>query len=85
MKEVEFEDIALEQFLKWEKKDSKIFTKIVKLIDECRQSPFKGIGKPEALKHNLKGYWSRRITKEHRLVYQVTQNTILIISCKFHY
>lgn len=85
MKEVEFEDIALEQFLKWEKKDKKIFTKIVKLIDDCRRYPFKGIGKPEPLKHQLKGCWSRRITKEHRLVYQVTKNTILIISCKFHY
>ena len=85
MKEVEFEDIALQQFYDWERNDKKVFAKIVKLIDECRQTPFEGTGKPEALKHNLKGCWSRRITKEHRLVYQVTKDKIIIISCKFHY
>ena len=85
MKEVEFEDIALEQFYDLEKNNKKVFTKIVKLIDECRNTPFEGTGKPEALKHNLKGCWSRRITKEHRLVYQVTKDKIIIISCKFHY
>ncbi len=85
MKEVEFEKDALKEFLEWEKKDKKIFLKIVSLIDECRKDPFTGLGKPEPLKHGLAGYWSRRINKEHGLVYQVTQNTIIIISCKFHY
>ena len=85
MKDVEFEDDALKQFLDWEKNDKKIFSKIVKLIDECRHDPFKGTGKPEPLKHKLKGFWSRRITNEHRLVYQVTKNSIIIISCRFHY
>jgi toxin YoeB len=83
MRTVAFEEIALEQFYEWEKTDIKTFTKIVKLIAECRDTPFSGIGKPEALKYNLKGLWSRRITKEHRLVYQVTINNI--ISCNFHY
>jgi toxin YoeB len=85
MKTVEFEDIALEQFYEWEKNNKKTFSKILKLLDDCRQTPFEGIGKPEALKHNLKGFWSRRINKEHRLVYQVTETSIIIISCKFHY
>ncbi len=85
MRDVEFENDALEDFLDWEKTDKKIFSKIVKLIDECRNDPFKGTGKPEPLKHKLKGYWSRRITNEHRLVYQVTKSSIIIISCRFHY
>ena len=85
MRDVEFENDALEHFLDWEKTDKKTFTKIVKLIDECRNDPFKGTGKPEPLKHKLKGYWSGRITNEHRLVYQVTKSSIIIISCRFHY
>jgi toxin YoeB len=85
MKDVEFEDVALEQFYEWEKKDKILFNKIVKLIAVCRETPFVGIGKPEPLKHNLKGYWSRRINKEHRLVYKVTPKSIIVISCKFHY
>ena len=85
MRDVEFENDALEEFLDWEKTDKKVFSKIVKLIDECRNDPFTGTGKPEPLKHKLKGYWSRRITHEHRLVYQVTKSSIIIISCRFHY
>ncbi len=85
MREVEFENDALIEFLDWEKTDNKIFTKIVKLIADCRNDPFIGIGKPEPLKHKLKGYWSRRINNEHRLVYQVTPTAVIIISCKFHY
>jgi toxin YoeB len=52
---------------------------------EITRNPFEGIGKPEALKHDLKGYWSRRITDEHRVVYRVEDETIIIIQCKFHY
>jgi len=85
MRDVEFEDDAYTQFLDWQKNDKKIFSKIVNLVDECRKTPFKGTGKPEPLKHKLKGYWSRRITNEHRLVYKVTKNSIIIISCRFHY
>lgn len=86
MKRILFEnDDALEQFNAWEKKDKKIFDKIVKLLDDARQSPFKGSGKPEPLKHILSGCWSRRITKEHRLVYKVTADAIIVISCKYHY
>nr|WP_197083671.1 Txe/YoeB family addiction module toxin [Crocosphaera watsonii] len=62
-----------------------MYKKIVELINDILRQPFSGRGKPEPLKHNLKGYWSRRINDEHRLIYQVTDTEIIIISCKFHY
>ncbi|MCH2245601.1 MAG: Txe/YoeB family addiction module toxin [Crocosphaera sp.] len=62
-----------------------MYKKIVELINDILRQPFSGLGKPEPLKHNLKGYWSRRINDEHRLIYQVTDTEIIIISCKFHY
>ncbi len=65
--------------------DKKIYRKIVDLIQECRRDPFKGSGKPEALKHSFRGCWSRRIDQEHRLVYMVRENCVEIISCKYHY
>ncbi len=65
--------------------DIKLLAKVITLIAEIVKSPFEGTGKPEPLKHNLKGKWSRRINQEHRLVYEVKDNTILILSCKFHY
>jgi toxin YoeB len=65
--------------------DDFIFGRIVKLVEEVRRTPFEGSGKPEPLKHQLKGFWSRRITSEHRLVYKATDTTIEIISCKYHY
>lgn len=61
------------------------FKKIGELLKEIQRTPFVGKGKPEPLKHELKGYWSRRITDEHRLVYEVTNDLIVIISCKYHY
>jgi len=85
MRRVFFEPIAHKQFLAWERFDKKIFHKIAELIAETREEPFKGTGKPEPLKHKFSGYWSRRITKEHRLVYKVTDESIIIISCKYHY
>ncbi len=63
----------------------KVDAKIVSLIKDVQREPFSGLGKPEALKHELSGLWSRRITKEHRLVYSVSDQEIVIISCKFHY
>jgi toxin YoeB len=57
----------------------------VTLIKDIQRDPFSGLGKPEALKHDLSGLWSRRITQEHRLVYNVTDEEIVIVSCKFHY
>ncbi|MCB8750631.1 Txe/YoeB family addiction module toxin [Planktothrix agardhii] len=69
----------------WAIEDKKIYTKIVTLIKDIQRDPFSGLGKPEALKHDLSGLWSRRITQEHRLVYNVTDEEIVIVSCKFHY
>ena len=67
------------------KGDTKILGKVVSLIAEIASTPFEGTGKPEPLKHELKGKWSRRISQEHRLVYEVREETIFIISCKYHY
>ncbi|PWK27977.1 toxin YoeB [Arcicella aurantiaca] len=65
--------------------EPKLIKKIFDLIGDVQKHPFEGIGKPEALKHELTGYWSRRITDKHRLVYQVTDDDIIIIRCKDHY
>jgi len=65
--------------------DKQVFRKIVALITDTCRDPFAGLGKPEPLKHDLSGFWSRRITGEHRLVYTVEQNTVKIISCRYHY
>jgi toxin YoeB len=69
----------------WAKMDRKIYNKIVELIKDIERTPFSGIGKPEPLKYGLSGFWSRRISDEHRLVYQVTDTEILIAGCKSHY
>ncbi len=85
MRNIIFDPKAFEQFNNWARADKKIYQKIVHLINDTLRHPFSGIGKPEPLKNNLTGYWSRRITEEHRLVYEVTDTAIIIISCKFHY
>jgi len=72
-------------FTNWATEDKKIHKKIITLIKDVGRSPFVGLGKPEPLKHQLKGYWSRRITDEHRLVYKMTETSIIIASCKYHY
>jgi toxin YoeB len=80
-----FEQTALDQYNEWALTNRKIFVKITRLIQETGRTPFTGTGKPEALKGNLSGYWSRRITDEHRLIYRVTDDAIIINSCKGHY
>jgi toxin YoeB len=85
MRDVIFKGSSFDDFNHWATKDKKIFGRIVKLVEEVRRTPFEGSGKPEPLKHQLKGFWSRRITSEHRLVYKATDITIEIISCKYHY
>lgn len=80
-----FEASAFEDLNYWATTDKKIYQKIVTLIKDIERSPFKGLGKPEALKHDFKGYWSRRITKEHRLVYQVADDEIAIAARRYHY
>jgi len=82
---IAFDTDAFEDFQAWAVQDKKTFTKIVTLIKEISRDPFQGIGKPEPLKHELSGYWSRRITDEHRLVYKVDCDTVYILSCKYHY
>lgn len=74
-----------EEYEQWQQEDKKILKKINSLIKDIKRDFFNGIGKPEPLKHELSGCWSRRITNEHRLVYEVTDYSIVIISCKYHY
>ncbi len=85
MRSVKFDAKAFEQLLEWADQDFKMFEKIRALIKEVQREPFKGEGKPEPLKGELKGYWSRRTTREHRLVYKVSDDTITIIRCYGHY
>ncbi|HBX53231.1 MAG TPA: Txe/YoeB family addiction module toxin [Bacteroidales bacterium] len=85
MRETEFTPTALQQLNDWEKDNISVYQKIEKLIQAIHTEPYHGIGKPEPLKHQLQGYWSRRINKEHRLVYKVTITSVIVISCKYHY
>ncbi len=80
-----FTDEAWEEYLYWQVKDKKILKKINNLIKDTKREPFDGLGKPEPLKHELAGYWSRRITQEHRLVYEIFEESILVVSCRYHY
>ncbi|NJL28452.1 MAG: Txe/YoeB family addiction module toxin [Thermoanaerobaculia bacterium] len=80
-----FEKGAFEDFTNWATEDKRIFRRIVALIMDVVREPFSGIGKPEPLRHQLQGYWSRRINDEHRLVYKKSGETVIIISCRFHY
>ncbi len=80
-----FTENAWEDYIYWQKFDKKIIKKINQLIKDIQRNPFDGIGKPEPLKYDLAGYWSRRIDHEHRLVYQVIENELFIYACRFHY
>ena len=84
-RKIVFESSAFADFNDWARLDKKIQRKIIELIKDIDRNPFKGLGKPEALKHDLSSYWSRRINQEHRLVYKVTNEEIIILSCKYHY
>jgi toxin YoeB len=85
MRNIIFEQKAFEQFTDWATEDGKMYGKIVGLMDDIFRNPFIGIGKSEPLKHDLKGCWSRHINDEYRLVYSVTETTIIILRCKLHY
>ena len=85
MKRIVFSKNAWEDYLSWQEEDKKMLRKINELIKDIQGTPFEGIGKPEALKFDLAGYWSRRIDLEHRLVYQYRDEVLLIYSCRFHY
>lgn len=84
-RDIVFHKDSLDEFNEWKKKDPKVAGRIKQLLIAILDQPFEGIGKPEPLKHQLAGYWSRRITKEHRLVYKVTDSEIIVVSCKYHY
>ena len=85
MNKVIFELDAFEDYNNWAIFDIRTFKKITGLIKDIKRDPFKGIGKPELLKYELTGFWSRRITDEHRLVYKISDKDIIIYSCKGHY
>ena len=85
MKKVIFEYSAFEDFNDWQRTDPKVHARIVALIKDAVRSPFTGLGKPEPLRNELTGYWSRRITDEHRLVYKPTADAIVVIACRYHY
>jgi len=76
---------AWKDYLSWQSENKKMLIKINELIREIHRTPYKGKGKPEPLKHELTGLWSRRIDKEHRLIYQIVHEDILIYSCRYHY
>ena len=80
-----FADAAWEDYLYWQKQDKRMVVKINKLIRETQRDPFAGVGKPEPLKHALSGFGSRRITDEHRMVYKVEPDALLIAMLRYHY
>ena len=80
-----FADQGWDDFTYWIQHDRKIAERIIRLIKEIQGEPFEGIGKPEPLKHDLTGFWSRRITDEHRLVYAVEEGQVLIAQARYHY
>jgi toxin YoeB len=80
-----FSENAWEDYVSWQTNDRKILIKINDLIKDIQRHPFQGTGKPEPLKFDLKGFWSRRINREHRIVYQIINDELIIYSCRFHY
>jgi toxin YoeB len=80
-----WEQTAWEDYQFWIDNNKNVLRKINVLIKECQRSPFEGTGKPEPLRQNLSGFWSRRITGEHRLIYKVENDILTIVQCKFHY
>lgn len=80
-----FSERAWEDYLYWQKTDKKTLNRINSLIKDIQRDPYSGIGKPEALKHGLSGYWSRRIDDEHRILYKVEDNALLLVQIRYHY
>jgi len=77
--------VAWEDYLFWQQHERKQLKRVNRLIRDCMRSPFEGIGKPEPLRENLSGFWSRRIDEEHRLVYTVDGDALVILACRYHY
>jgi toxin YoeB len=82
---ITFSQNSWEDYVSWQSEDKKILKKINDLIKDIQRTPYEGSGKPEPLKYDLAGFWSRRIDREHRLVYQVIGKEVLIYSCRYHY
>lgn len=80
-----FADEAWEDYLYWQRNDKAVLKRINELIAACKRDPFAGIGKPEPLRHALAGYWSRRITEEHRMVYKADKQALAIAQLRYHY
>ena len=80
-----FVDESWEDYLYWQTTDRKILDRINNLVKDISRNPYTGLGKPEPLKYKYQGYWSRRITEEHRLIYRVLSDEIFIAKCRFHY
>ncbi len=82
---LEFSEKGWGDYLYWQETDRKLLVRLNGLIKECTRTPFTGTGKPEPLRGSLSGWWSRRLTQEHRLVYRVADDTMLIAQCRYHY
>ena len=82
---IKFADVAWEDYLFWQQADKATLKRIHALLKDVQRSPFAGIGKPEPLRHNFSGFWSRRIDEEHRLVYTIDDDSVVIVQCRYHY
>jgi len=85
VREVVFTPTAWEDYVHWQGQDPRILERLNLLLRECQRDPFRGIGKPEPLKGDLQGFWSRRIDSTHRLVYAVTAAQLRVVACRYHY
>jgi toxin YoeB len=85
VRSLEFDPNALDDLAWWIQQDRKKALRIIRLLQETQTDPFSGIGKPEPLKHELAGCWSKRIDDEHRLVYQVFEDKVRVLACRYHY
>ena len=85
MRNLLFTDASWDDYLYWQTQDKKTLKRINELIKSAQRTPFEGVGKPEPLRENLSGYWSRRINLEHRLVYEANDEQLTIIACRYHY
>lgn len=85
MRNVKFTDEAWNSYIYWQTQDRKTLKRINDLIKDAQRDPFTGIGKPEPLKHSLSGLWSRRIDETNRIVYEATEEELIVISCRYHY
>jgi toxin YoeB len=85
MRSLKFSDDAWNDYLFWQEHDKRTLKRLNELLKACQRTPFEGVGKPEALKHKLAGLWSRRIDDKNRLVYEVLDDAIVVVSCRHHY